>query len=52
MELEDELGHDTVREIREKLLVSKVELARNSGTSLLTVGRIEKGRITNEGTRN
>ena len=35
--------HNTVRKIREQLLMSKAELARNAGISRLTVDRIEKG---------
>jgi DNA-binding XRE family transcriptional regulator len=41
--MESVLVHNTVRKIREKLLMSKAELARNAGISPLTVGRIEKG---------
>jgi DNA-binding XRE family transcriptional regulator len=37
------LDHNTVRKIREKLLISRAELARNAGISPLTVDRIEKG---------
>ena len=40
---EDDLVHNTVRKIREELLMSKAELARNAGISSLTVDRIEKG---------
>jgi DNA-binding XRE family transcriptional regulator len=36
------LVHNTVRKIREKLLMSRAELARNAGISPLTVDRIEK----------
>jgi DNA-binding XRE family transcriptional regulator len=32
-----------VREIRERLLMSKAELARKAGLSTLTIDRIEKG---------
>jgi DNA-binding XRE family transcriptional regulator len=39
------LVHNTVRKIREKLLMSRAELARNAGISPLTVDRIEKCRI-------
>ena len=35
--------HNTVRKIREKLLLSKAELARKAGLSPLTIDRIEKG---------
>jgi DNA-binding XRE family transcriptional regulator len=38
-----ELKHNRVRKIREELLMSKAELARNAGISPLTVDRIEKG---------
>jgi DNA-binding XRE family transcriptional regulator len=41
--MESLLGHNTVKNIREKLLMSKAELARNAGISPLTVDRIEKG---------
>ena len=41
--MESVLGHNTVRKMREKLLMSKAELARNAGISPLTVDRIEKG---------
>ena len=41
--MESILVHNTVREIREKVLMSKAELARNAGISPLTVDRIEKG---------
>jgi DNA-binding XRE family transcriptional regulator len=40
---EVELEHNRVRKTREKLLMSKAELARNAGISSLTVDRIEKG---------
>jgi len=33
-----------VREIREKLLLTKAELARKAGISPLTIDRIEKGK--------
>ena len=35
--------HNTVRKIREELLMSKAELARNAGISPMTVERIENG---------
>jgi len=35
--------HNSVKEIRESLLMSKTELARKSGLSSLTIDRIEKG---------
>ena len=37
------LVHNTVRKIRENLLMSKAELARKAGISPLTLDRIEKG---------
>jgi DNA-binding XRE family transcriptional regulator len=43
MELKDELVHNMLRTIREKLLKSEAELARNVGISPLPVDRIEKG---------
>ena len=33
-----------VKEIREKLMISKSELARTAGISVLTVDRVEKGK--------
>ncbi|MFC1495090.1 helix-turn-helix domain-containing protein [Thermodesulfobacteriota bacterium] len=41
--MESILVYNTVREIREKLLMSKAELARNASISPLTVDRIENG---------
>ena len=41
--MESALVHNAVRKVREKLLMSKAELARNAGISPLTVYRIEKG---------
>jgi DNA-binding XRE family transcriptional regulator len=41
--MECALVNNTVRKIREKLLMSRAELARNAGISPLTVDRIEKG---------
>ena len=37
------MAHNSVKEIREALLISKTELARKSGLSSLTIDRIEKG---------
>jgi len=37
------LHRNAVREIREKLLVSKAELARKAGVSPITIDRVEKG---------
>jgi DNA-binding XRE family transcriptional regulator len=37
------LADNMVRKIREKLLMSKAELARTAGISSLTIDRIEKG---------
>lgn len=37
------MGQNKVKKIRESLLVSKAELARNAGVSALTIDRIEKG---------
>ena len=42
--LEDKLGRNIVKEIREELLMSKAELARKAGVSSLTIDRIEKGK--------
>jgi DNA-binding XRE family transcriptional regulator len=38
-----ESGHNTVKKIREKLLMSKAELSRKAGISQFTIDRIEKG---------
>lgn len=38
------MGQNSVREIREQLLMSKAELARKAGVSPLTIDRIEKGK--------
>jgi DNA-binding XRE family transcriptional regulator len=35
---------NTVKKIREQLLLSKAELARKAGVSPLTIDRIEKGK--------
>ena len=37
------MGNDTLKQIREELLMSKAELARKAGVSSITIGRIEKG---------
>ena len=37
------MEHNAIRKIREKLLMSKAELARRAGISSLTLDRIEKG---------
>ena len=37
------MERNTVREIREKFLVSKAELARKAGISPITIDRVEKG---------
>jgi len=37
------MAHNSVKEIREALLISKTELARKSGLSSLTIDRVEKG---------
>lgn len=37
------MGGNAVKEIREKLLISKTELARKAGLSPITIGRIEQG---------
>ena len=44
MKLESGLAHGMVRKIREKLIMSKAELAKEAGISPLTIDRIEKGR--------
>ena len=37
------MGRNSVKTIREQLLLSKAELARKAGASPLTIDRIEKG---------
>jgi len=37
------LKTNQLKQVRESLLISKSELARKAGVSLLTIGRIEKG---------
>ena len=41
---EGKLGRNLVKGIREKLLMSKAELARKAGVSPLTIDRVEKGK--------
>jgi DNA-binding XRE family transcriptional regulator len=38
------LGTNNIKKIREKLLISKAELARKAGVSPLTIQRIEQGK--------
>lgn len=38
------MSHNSVKKIREELLMSKAELARKAGVSPLTIDRIEKGK--------
>ncbi|MCU0556509.1 MAG: helix-turn-helix domain-containing protein [Desulfobacterales bacterium] len=38
-----EVGRNSLKEIRESLLMSKSELARNAHVSPITISRIEKG---------
>ena len=38
------MGRNTIKEIREELLLSKAELARKAGVSPLTIDRIERGK--------
>ena len=38
------MGQNTVKKIREQLLLSKAELARKAGVSPLTIDRIERGK--------
>jgi len=45
------LAKSQVRQIREELLMSKSELARKAGVSVLTVDRIEKGNNCQVGTK-
>ena len=37
------MSKNSLREVRESLLIAKAELARKAGVSRLTVDRIEKG---------
>ncbi len=41
--LRDKVETNNVRKIREGLLMSKAELARRAGLSVLTIDRVEKG---------
>ncbi len=38
------MGRNAVKQTRERLLMSKAELARKAGVSPLTIDRIEKGK--------
>lgn len=38
------MGRNSLRQVREKLLVSKAELARKAGLSPLTIDRVERGK--------
>ena len=38
------MGTNNIKKIREKLLISKAELARKAGVSPLTIQRIEQGK--------
>ncbi len=38
-----EMGRNNLKRIREQLLMSKSELARKAGLSIMTINRIEKG---------
>ena len=42
--MEEKLGQNIVKSIREEFLMSKAELARKAGVSPLTIDRIEKGK--------
>jgi DNA-binding XRE family transcriptional regulator len=42
---------NNVRKIREQLLMSKAELAKAAGLSVLTVDRVEKGQICRMATK-
>ena len=44
-------SRNSVKEIRESLLMSKAELARKAGISALTIDRIEKGKSCRMGTK-
>ncbi len=43
-ELTETLGMNNVKKIREQKLMSKAELARRSGLSVLTIDRVENGK--------
>lgn len=38
------MGRNVLKRVRENLLMSKAELARQAGVSFLTIDRIEKGK--------
>ena len=38
------MGHNAIKEIRERLLMSRGELARKAGVSPCTIDRVEKGK--------
>jgi DNA-binding XRE family transcriptional regulator len=40
--LDAKLGHNGIKEIRERFLISKAELSRKSGVSISTINRFEK----------
>jgi DNA-binding XRE family transcriptional regulator len=42
--VEVKVGRNAVKEIREKALMSKAELARKAGVSPLTIDRVENGK--------
>ena len=44
MKQEGELGCNFVKSIRERLLISKAELARKAGVSSLTIYNVENGK--------
>ena len=37
------MGHNAIKEIRERFLISKAELSRKPGVSISTINRLEKG---------
>jgi len=41
--VEAKVGRNAVKEIRERVLMSKAELARKAGVSPLTIDRVERG---------
>ncbi|KRT74189.1 MAG: XRE family transcriptional regulator [Deltaproteobacteria bacterium CSP1-8] len=43
VKIRNKVGTNNVRKIREGLLMSKAELARRAGLSVLTIDRVEKG---------
>ncbi len=45
------MAHNVVKSIRERLLISKTELATKAGVSYLTIDRVERGKSCRVGTK-